>query len=179
MATPPVFSAGAVLTAAQMNAIGLWLVKTDTITSGASKVITDCFNTDFRNYQIVISDTTLASLDTVQMRYGTTSTGYYASMYYDKFDGTNTATSRQNNGGGFMIGLAENLANNACATFTAYGPNTTKAQKGVHGTYFGGGYSGWFGGTLVSSTAFTSMTIYSAGGTLFSDCKIYVYGFND
>lgn len=177
MATPPVFSAGAVLTASQMNAVGMWLVKTDTITSGASKVITDCFNSDFQNYRVVISDIQIATIDTIVMRYGTTATGYYGSLYYDKFDGASTSTARQNNGIGLSIGLGENLANNGATSFDCFGPQTNAAHKGIHGTYWGAGYSGWFAGVLANSTQYTSMTIYTAGGTNFSNCKIYVYGY--
>jgi hypothetical protein len=38
MATPPDFSSGAVLTAAQMNSVGLWLVKTQTVGTAVSSV---------------------------------------------------------------------------------------------------------------------------------------------
>jgi hypothetical protein len=38
MATPPDFSSGAVLTAAQMNSVGLWLVKTQTVGTTVSSV---------------------------------------------------------------------------------------------------------------------------------------------
>lgn len=57
MATPPDFVAGQVLTAAQMNKIGLWLVKTQT--TGATGItsldITSCFNADFRHYFVNIT----------------------------------------------------------------------------------------------------------------------------
>ena len=56
MATPPVFSAGAVLTAAQMNAVGLWEIKTQTIGTGvASFEVTGAFSSDYDNYKIVIN----------------------------------------------------------------------------------------------------------------------------
>lgn len=54
MTTPPVFTTGQVLTAAQMNAVGLWLVKSQTVGSGVSSVtITDAFSADYDNYRIV------------------------------------------------------------------------------------------------------------------------------
>jgi hypothetical protein len=59
MATPPDFVSGAVLTAAQMNAIGQWTVVTKTSFSavanfGASGV----FTSDFDDYLLVIRNTT-------------------------------------------------------------------------------------------------------------------------
>ena len=67
MATPPAFSAGAVLTAAQMNAVGLWLVTPTSVAgtgvslsgatvsySAATTVsVNGCFTTDFKQYRIV------------------------------------------------------------------------------------------------------------------------------
>lgn len=156
---------------------GLQFIKADTITSGASKVITDCFTSDFQNYRVVISDVRIATLDTLVMRYGTTATGYYGSLYYDKFDGASTSTARQNNGDKFLIGLAENLANNGATSFDCFGPQTNAAHKGVHGTYWGAGYTGFFAGVLANSTQYTSMTIFTAGGTLFTNCNVYVYGY--
>jgi len=52
MATPPTFSAGAVLTAAQMNDIGLFLVKTETFTGSGTHQLTECFNDDYDNYRL-------------------------------------------------------------------------------------------------------------------------------
>lgn len=53
MATPPDFSAGAVLTAAQMNAIGMWRVASGTL-STATTDFQSVFTSDFTNYRIVI-----------------------------------------------------------------------------------------------------------------------------
>ena len=50
MATPPTFSSGSVLTAAQMNAVGLWLVKTQTVGTAVSSVsVTDVFSSNYDN----------------------------------------------------------------------------------------------------------------------------------
>lgn len=177
MATPPVFSAGAVLTAAQMNAVGLWLVKTDTITSGSSKEITSAFNSDFTNYRIVLQNIQLAAFDSLVFRFGTTATGYYGSLYYDKFDGTATSTNRYNNAIGAQIGYAENTTGGGAVSFDVYGPQTTTSRKIIAGNYYGGGYAGWFGELLVSSTQFTSFTIYTGGGTNFTTCNVNVFGY--
>lgn len=53
MATPPDFTTGAVLTAAQMNAIGLWEVDTLTITNATSGFTDTAFTSDYKNYRIV------------------------------------------------------------------------------------------------------------------------------
>ncbi len=48
--TYPSFSAGDILTAADMNAVGLWLVKTQTVgTAVASVTVTDAFSSTYDN----------------------------------------------------------------------------------------------------------------------------------
>jgi hypothetical protein len=55
----PSFATGEVLTAADMNAVGLWLVKTQTIGTGVStQNITSCFSADYNMYVITIDDMT-------------------------------------------------------------------------------------------------------------------------
>jgi len=53
MATPPDFSVGQVLTAAHMDAVGLWKVDSGTL-SGATTNFEGCFTDDFTNYLITI-----------------------------------------------------------------------------------------------------------------------------
>jgi hypothetical protein len=60
--TFPVFASGDVLNASDMNAVGLWLVKTQTIGSGvASVTITSCFSAQYDNYLISFSDMTASA----------------------------------------------------------------------------------------------------------------------
>jgi hypothetical protein len=72
MATPPVFVAGQVLTAAQMNAIGMWEVKSQTAFTSASVITIDnIFTSDYTNYLIKLTATaTSGSAVTGQYRVG-------------------------------------------------------------------------------------------------------------
>jgi len=55
VATPPDFVSGAILTAAQLNLAGSWVVKRDTIAAGSSShIVTGAFNADFTNYLVLI-----------------------------------------------------------------------------------------------------------------------------
>jgi hypothetical protein len=157
---------------------GLWLVKSDTLTSGATKEITSAFNSTFENYRIVISFLQINTIANIFFRFGTTTTGYYGTYYYDKFDGAATGTVRKNNGGELQIGIAENLVNNWSVTFDVAGPNTTAAHKGINGTHWGGGYSGWFAGVIANSTQFTSFTLGTSGGA-FTAGNVRVYGYQN
>ena len=66
MATPPDFTAGSVLTAAQMNAIGLWRIKQVTLATGTTD-ITSCFSADYVAYRIVFSSLVPSTTD-IQLR---------------------------------------------------------------------------------------------------------------
>lgn len=61
MATPPVFTSGSVLTAAQMNAVGLWLVKAGSFSGATSHSVDSVFSSDYRNYRLVFSNLSTAS----------------------------------------------------------------------------------------------------------------------
>lgn len=55
MATPPDFSVGQVLTAAQMNAVGLWLISSGTSSGTTAYNYDGVFTSDYENYRIVLS----------------------------------------------------------------------------------------------------------------------------
>ena len=54
--TYPTFTNGQVLPASDLNAIGLWLVKSQTVGTGVSSVtVSNAFSADFDNYRIIYS----------------------------------------------------------------------------------------------------------------------------
>lgn len=79
----PVFSAGEVLTAANMNSVGLWLTGSGTATAGGANItISNCFSSDYDSYKIVCSGikcTTGTRFLNFQLRVSgsTSATGYY------------------------------------------------------------------------------------------------------
>lgn len=162
--------------AMQLHA-GLVLVKTQTIGTAVSSVtVSDAFSSTFQNYRVVIYIDSASANDGLRIQFGSTTTGYYGSLYYDLYTGGSTGTARTNNGTNLDIGLTE--VNNR--TFTGFDvgvPNQTE-QTFIHGTYFGRGYAGWFGGTLANTTAYTAFTILPAAGTL-TGGTIRVYGYNN
>ncbi len=87
MATPPTFTTGQVLTAAQMNAVGLWLVKSQAVGTGVSSVsITSCFSSDYDNYVISYSNITASAAGVLygSLLVGTTAqtNGWYGNTFY-------------------------------------------------------------------------------------------------
>lgn len=175
MATPPVFSAGGVLTAAQMNAVGLWEIKSETIGTGvASFTVSTVFSSDYDNYKIVINNMDAsANAQQLRMTFGAAATAYYGSAYYDKVDGTSTGLIRSNNAAYVVVGLT-GTNDNTNVDLTVYGPNLTKAT-GVSGMYNSDDHMGWASGQLRNTTAYTAFTITAQSGT-FTGGTVRVYG---
>lgn len=121
MATPPVFTAGQVLTAAQMNAAGMWLVaKSSTIASGTI-VVSNCFTSDFDSYKIVISNLNGAAAANTKMDFydgaNYTSSGFYATRLQIPYNSTTVS--------------GVNVANNAADCGTGIVVDSTPASGGV------------------------------------------------
>lgn len=153
MAQPPDFVALSTLTAAQMNLAGSWVVKRDTIASGASgATVSAAFNADFTHYRVLIHNISVATGTPnllFQLRTGSTTanTNYF-------WGGTNsnyTARTDENSAGttsSWKVGLANTAATTtidcmiyrpfeaATSGFYSLGTNTNAASQigGIHNT---------------------------------------------
>jgi hypothetical protein len=114
MATPPVFTAGQILTAAQMNQVGLWLIQSKTLSSATGVTFDNVFTSDFRNYRVTYSYTvTSGTTNAVRMRVGgVTTSGGTAYRWSRSFI---TGTSAPANNGG-STGAANGVFANVSAT---------------------------------------------------------------
>ena len=152
MAAPPDFVAGQILTAAQMNLVGGWVVKRDTIVAGSSHIVTGAFNADFTNYQILITGVTVVTgtpAITMQLRVGASTA---ATAYFWGGTNSNYSTRTDENSAGttssWRIGFANTTNANHLAvqvfrpfdvsatTFYSNGANTNVSSQigGVHTT---------------------------------------------
>lgn len=157
---------------------GLTLVKSQAVGSGVSSVtVTDAFSSTFDNYRIVIVCASGSADAGLTIRFGTTSTGYYGTLYYDLYTGGVTGQARTNNGSEITVGLTQNGSVPFTTGFDVSGPNQATYTQ-LHGTYYGRGYSGWFAGTLANTTAYTSFQTLPNAGTL-TGGTIRVYGYNN
>jgi hypothetical protein len=175
MATPPTFSAGAILTAAQMNLVGLWEVKTQTVgTAVASVEVTGAFSADYDNYFITVAavDTSVAT-PTFRLTFGATGTAYYSSMYYDKTDGLSTGITRTNNGAYINLALG-NTNDDSNFGFYVYNPFLAK-RTATTCQYSATDHNGWSGGALANTTSYTAFTLTMSSGTI-TGGTIRVYG---
>lgn len=177
MATPPTFSTGAVLTAAQMNSVGLWLVKSQTVGSGVSSVtVTGAFNADYENYRIIISGVDCASGGFVwYTQLGGVASNYYGSLYIDAYTGASTTTFRTNAGISLPIGVQDLDNTTVCLDVLRPYVNTVTTLNGNH---YGGGYSGWVGGAHAANASHTSINFYLGSGTM-TGGTIKIYGYRN
>ena len=198
MATPPDFSVGAVLTAAQMNAVGMWRVTSCTVTSSGgtaatanggvisigsgntSVTVSDAFSADFNTYRIIISGSSAASTGmNIRLALGATATGYYTTLLFGTYGAgvVNATQSSQSNGNFFdWAGYANTtslfgditLINPQIAEHTIF--ESVFIQNGA------GGIAGRTQGALLDTTAYTAFTITPSAGS-FTSGNIRVYGY--
>lgn len=178
MATPPSFTAGNALTAAQMNAVGLWLITTVTVGNAVtSQNVNNCFSADFDSYRVVCTGITPTSTDSFMLMMGTgATTGHFSSMYYDRFDGAVTGTVRTNNTGKIYIALNEANVKSSSFAIDIHSPYLA-AMTQTHGGYDGRGFAGWSGGLNNTNNQYTGFSLHTDGAGTMTGGTISVYGY--
>lgn len=176
----PSFNVGEVLTAADMNAVGLWLVKTQTVGTGVSFVdVTAAFSSTYDNYVIAYANVD-ASVNAggLFFRFGTNAspvtTNYKFAGLFSGYTGTNLNLN-QNNPGYWEVGGTN--TNNASAVFTVHGPNL--AAHTTFSTQFARTDAAFvISGIHEATTQHTGFHLYPASGTL-TGGTIRVYGYRN
>ena len=182
MATPPDFSAGAVLTAAQMNKVGLWLIKTQTIgTAVTTTTVTDAFSADYENYRIIVAGG-VASANTGNNNFavtlGSTTTGYYQGSYSYTYAG-GAAQQTVNNGAAWLCGgQTTSGLNMILDLFRPFAADET-FMSFSYATMVTTGYPLTGAGYLNNTTSYTAFTITSLATTTHTGGTVYVYGYRD
>jgi hypothetical protein len=181
MATPPTFSSGAVLTAAQMNSVGLWLVKTQTVGTAVSSVtVTDAFSTDYDNYKITYSGGVGSTFQDITMVLGSTTANYYWVDVSSSFatGALTTTSSNVVSNAYWRVGklgtdgavINMDLINPFLAKRTFY--NSSGSFSSSAGNFvYNGGY-------LNNATSYTAFTLNPIASTL-TGGTIRVYGYRN
>jgi hypothetical protein len=180
MATPPDFTAGQILTAAQMNAVGLWLVKTETVGSAVSSVqVTGAFSADYDSYKVVYSGGVGSSSNAqLSLTFGSTSTGY---EYGWGIANGIVASPGFYNASGSFITVGDINTDIIMSTFDVINPNLAKHTfvSGGGGINLTNGQSrGPFNGLLKNTTQYTAFTLTPSAGTI-TGGTIRVYGYRN
>jgi F0F1-type ATP synthase membrane subunit c/vacuolar-type H+-ATPase subunit K len=179
----PDFSPGEVLTAAAMDSIGLWLVKTQTVGSTAvsSVLVTDAFSSNFTNYRILVtggsSNTPLAL--GLQMGTTLTGTGYYSGIIGTNYAG-GTSSGTDNNSTYWTIAgsaMPDGIALDVVLTEPFLTRKTGLAiNSRIDYRTNGAGTMG--NGFHNVSASYTGFALVVTGGN-FANCTIRVYGFRN
>jgi len=176
--TYPVFASGDVLNAAEMNAVGLWLVKSQAVGTGVSSVtVTGAFSADYDSYMVTWTGGTGSTGQLLQFQLGASTTGYYNVLMYGSSYGTPTPT-----GGSTNNGIAWNFAgwsdtNYGYLEMRLFGPFLSR-YTGMSNSYMGATNAGTGAGTHQVATSYSSFVLYPNAGTL-TGGTIRVYGFRN
>lgn len=180
MATYPVFSVGEVLTADDMNAVGMWLVKTVSVGTNVSGVdVTAAFSSTFDNYMVAWSNVD-STVDNTGLffRFGTiaapVTTNYKFGGKFMGYTGTNIDLN-QNTPGYWEVGGTETDINSGA--FFVYGPNLA-ARTTFSATFARSDASFVIAGIHDAGTQHTDFHIYGNSANL-TGGTIRVYGYRN
>ena len=173
--TFPTFSSGEVLRATDMNAVGLWLVKTQTIGTGVStQAVTSCFSGDYDDYIVTVSGGTASGNSILSFRCGTQASGYRYSYLYSSYTSSPLAVGTVSDSAIAYVGFANTTGLNAIINVSSPflgGPTMICGDGGSIGNF-----AGRTTGIEPSNTAFTGMTLVIGSGTM-TGGTIRVYGY--
>ncbi len=180
MATPPDFTTGAVLTAAQMNAVGLWLVKTQTFTTQTNVDVTSVFTSDYENYIAIVrlASSLTGNYNNVQLLNGSTpkTTNYSRSGVLAN---TSNVISSDSSGTGqtsWRWGLQSTVA--IYGTMTFFRPFST-SPSGYKADALYEGNQIMHAGVQTESYSATGFRIFADAGASTYTGTVSVYGYNN
>jgi hypothetical protein len=175
--TYPVFASGDVLNASEMNAVGLWLVKTQTVGTGVSSVtVTDAFSANYNNYLITYNGGTSSSSGIIGLQLGATVTNYKTSYIYTSWNNTVAGVGSTSDTSftrfGRHAGSAQSVG--SCQLFNPFATAPTRFIGIDISATDGGSYVG----LMDNSTSYTAFTLIPNTGTL-TGGTIRVYGYRN
>ena len=182
MPTPPDFTNGTPLDASSLNAVGLWLVKTQTIGAGVSSVtVNTAFTADYDNYRVVVTGGTQSSSNSIVTMTltasGVSSTAnYYATFPFTAYTGGAFTILNTNNGAGWPY-VAMSLNNGLSGAFDVYQP-AIAAKTSFGGFTNRGDISGFVSGYHNASTSYDGFNLAINAGTMTGGI-IRVYGYRN
>jgi hypothetical protein len=202
MATPPDFTAGQVLTAAQMNAVGMWKITPTSVTGTGASIQSDgsvlvasggttftilgAFPTDFQVFDVVINDYTLSGDAgcNFQLRTGvtTSNTGYYFGNVFGSgfYNGTGSSFSSLANQTSFDPRMISGTGGGGGGRITLYNVNLAKPTGvTVQATDPRVGGSAMFSSSGYHSVATAyDQIVFNVSGVNFTRARVSIYGYN-
>jgi hypothetical protein len=177
--TYPTFNAGQILTAAEMNAVGLWLVKTQAVGTGVSSVtVSSAFTSDYNHYLITWSGGTVSADTDIACVLGASVTGYYQFLNYGLSSTTIPLGAGRNNQNNFSWCGGGLAGQGGHARFELLNPNVAIYTKLLSGSYQNGSNYGMTVGEHRVATAYTSFVLSPGLGTI-TGGTIRIYGYRN
>lgn len=175
----PVFASGEVLNASDMNAVGLWLVKTQTVGSGvASVTVTGAFSADYDNYRIIYAGgVSSAAVTNLALKLGASTTGYYSCTFFAGVGAATVSNAGVNNGASWTYGGLATTTSTSM-DFDILNPFLAKTTVFANGTYTDTTTFGTTNGVHSVATSYADFTITPGSGTL-TGGTIRVYGYRN
>jgi len=176
----PDFSTGEVLTAAAMDSIGLWLVKTQTVSSSpavSSVTVTGAFSADYDNYKIQWSgNSSIATGSAIDMQMGATAAGYFGALQYASYAGVGGTVVGDNNVSAWTH-CAGAVNNQVVLDLDLYKPFLADETTISTRLYTDAANTGVKTGFLNNNTSYTSFTLIGATASTINSGTIRVYGY--
>ena len=187
MATPPDFSVGQVLTAAHMNAVGLWKISETSFTSVTSiSLPASTFSSTYRNYRLIYNVTVSADSD-FTFRLRKSGTDNQAATYNTMLTGITSGGVASNSTGdsqtSWAFGEQDAGLEGYTATLDLYQPNLNTRTWAIGGlvmvnkaaTATIGRSGSWWQNTV---DTFDSATLISSAASSMTGV-VRVYGYRD
>lgn len=154
---------------------GMDLITSATIGSAVASVnVTNAFSSTYDSYLIVVSGGVASATVDLQLKLGSSTTGYYASLVYGRWDSATVTDVATSNGSAFLY-AGHGTTNGLGAAITLINPGTAKYTD-TYSTWIGTTASGPHTGVHQVATAYTDFTITPNTGTM-TGGTIKVYGY--
>ena len=182
MATPPDFSSGAVLTAAQMNSFGLWKVGTVTATPSAEILVNNVFSSDYENYKVIISNLLIAtSPQSLRLQFrdsgGNIGTGHQFGGWFINMTALAATGAYGNTGAAsIQIGFSDNT-NLVNLSADIYRPNIS-GQTGLTANGSDSGSANFVAGRQTETKTVTGFRLFGSSGNNISG-TVQIFGYRN
>ena len=182
MATPPVFTSGAILTAAQMNSIGLWRISSGTqaLTTTPTAFTSLFAGSDYANYRLIVKTTASSGGNKLLFRFLASTTPSILSYWGNGIGASDSASTtvyfeRSSNASALSLGPSVGSTSRV-AILDIIGPNVAK-QTLYTGSYTDiSNYSAFsIGGAHDVATAYDGFDIGTNTGTQTIEWELYGY----
>lgn len=174
----PSFASGDVLTATDMNAVGLWRIAQYSFTgqSFVDFTMSNVFSSTYENYRIVYTLTNNLAGNFYYLKFpGSTGATYqYITPYYTFGSTTQTNASLANTANGIALGLTTTGFDTG--VIDIYAPGIARAT-GTTGQSTNALYPAFHQGADTNAVAQTGVTFANTGAHRFTAGKVVVYGY--